>query len=81
MSLEFDATYRDGALHPAEPLNLPNNAPVRVVILPAAAPLAIPPTKPLITAEEFDAIVEKHSFSAPPLPENFSRADIYSDHD
>jgi hypothetical protein len=81
MSLEFDATYRDGALHPAEPLDLPNNAPVRVVVLPAAAPLAIPPTKPLITVEEFDAIFANNRFSAPPLPDDFSRADIYSDHD
>jgi hypothetical protein len=30
MSIDIDATYRDGAIHPNAPLNLPNNTPVRV---------------------------------------------------
>lgn len=76
MSIEFDATYRDGAIHPDAPLNLPDNTPLHVM----AAAKATPPS-PRLTVEEFDAIFEKHRFAAPSLPENFSRADIYSDHD
>ncbi len=35
---------------------------------------------PPITAEEFEAELEALSFHGPPLPEGFSRADIYFDH-
>ena len=76
MSLEFDATYRDGAIHPDAPLNLPNNTPLHVT---AAA--KTPPQSPRLTVEEFDAIFKKHRFTAPSLPDDFSRADIYVDHD
>ena len=30
MNLEFKATYRDGAVHPETPINLPENTPVHV---------------------------------------------------
>ena len=42
-----------------------------------------PPTepKPRLTDEEFDRMFEELSGDAPPLPEDFSRADIYLDHD
>lgn len=33
------------------------------------------------TADEFDAELARVAFDAPPLPDDFSRADIYSDHD
>jgi hypothetical protein len=89
MTIQFDATFRDGAIHPAQPLQLPENTPVHVVVTPkiagqpmtSEAVLAIPPKSPRNTPEEFDAIIEKYSISVPPLPEDFSRADIYSDHD
>ena len=94
MSIEFDATYRDGSLHPDQPLHLPENTPVRVWVrprppgtLPVPFPtnreevLALRPQSPRITPEEFDAIIDKYSVSVGSLPENFSRADIYSDHD
>lgn len=94
MSIEFDATYRDGTLHPDEPLHLAENTPVRVVAVPKTEVfppmpfptsreevLAIRPKSPQITPEEFDAIVAKYSVSVGSLPEDFSRADIYSDHD
>jgi hypothetical protein len=74
MSLEFDATYRDGALYPAAPLSLPDNTPVRVTV-------AVTPQHPAMTLELFDTLVQKHRFSAPPLPADFSRADIYIDRD
>ncbi len=33
MNIDIDATYRDGALHPETPLNLPENTPVRVRVV------------------------------------------------
>jgi hypothetical protein len=94
MSIDIDATYRDGAIHPDQPLNLPDNTPVHVRVVPKAEGflpdpfptkreevLAIRPTPPRITAEEFDALVEKYSVSVGSLPLDFSREDIYSDHD
>ena len=94
MTIDIDATYRDGALHPATPLNLPENTPVRVRVItePAVFPpspfpttreevLAIRPKSPRITPEEFDAIIKKNSVSVGSLPIDFSREDIYSDHD
>jgi hypothetical protein len=89
MTIDIDATYRDGAIHPEVPLNLPNNTPVRVHVEPKAAPistsrdesLARRPKAPRITQEEFRARIAKHAIKAPPLPPDFSREDIYSDHD
>ncbi len=94
MTIDIDAIYRDGAIHPDIPLNLPENTPVRVRVVPKPAVfppipfpttreeiLAIRPISPRITAEEFEALVKKYSVSVGSLPENFSREDIYSDHD
>jgi hypothetical protein len=94
MTIDIDATYRDGAIHPDVPLNLPDNTPlhVRVVAKPAGLlpdpfptkreeVLAIRPKSPRVTAEEFEALVEKYSVSVGSLPVDFSREDIYSDHD
>ena len=94
MPIDIDATYRDGALHPETPLNLPENTPVRVRVVPkptAAAPvpfpktreeiLAIRPKAPRFTAEQLDALLEKYSVSVGSLPADFLREDIYSDHD
>jgi hypothetical protein len=70
MSLEFDATYRDGAILPDAPLDLPNNTPIRVLLVPKrpAEPSAtlpapsdesftIRPKTPRFTPDEFDAIL------------------------
>ena len=99
MSLEFDATYRAGALHPDVPLALPENTPVHVVVVEKGAAagdkpravslkgltreqiIALRPKAPKLTPEEFDAIVDKYSISVGSLPPDFSREDIYSDHD
>lgn len=94
MSIDIDATYRDGAIHPEIPLNLPENTPIRVRVVPKSAAflpdpfptsrdevLALRPKSPRITPEEFDAIIKKHSVSVGSLPIDFSREDIYSDHD
>jgi hypothetical protein len=77
MSLEFDATYRDSAIYPNAPLGLPDNTPIHVTV--AARPA--PPVSPRLTVEEFDALIQQHRFTAPPLPDDFSRDHIYNDHD
>jgi hypothetical protein len=94
MAIEASGAYRDGAIHPDQPLPLPENTPVRVIVVPQAnffPPVPFPITREdvlatwpkslRITPEEFDRIVDAYSISAPPLPDDFSRADIYSDHD
>ena len=94
MPIDIDATYRDGAIHPNVPLNLPENTPVRVRVVPKPAGfwpdpfptkreevLAIRPKSPRITSEEFRARIAKYAVKAPGLPIDFSREDIYSDHD
>jgi hypothetical protein len=94
MSIDVNATYRDGALHPETPLGLPENTPVRVHVVPQPAGflpdpfptsreevIALRPQSPRITVEEFNALIDKYSVSVGTLPEDFSRADIYNDHD
>jgi hypothetical protein len=94
MIIDIDATYRDGALHPETPLNLPENTPVRVRVetKPAVFPpipfpttreeiLAIRPKSPRITSAEFRARIAKYAVSVGSLPPDFSREDIYSNHD
>ena len=89
MTIDIDATYRDGAIHPDTPLNLPNNTPVRVRVVAKneVGPLTneqiafLRPQSPRITPEEFRARIAKYAIKAPPLPPDFSREDIYSDHD
>lgn len=94
MSIDIDATYRDGAIHPDVPLDLPNNTPVHVRLVPKPAGywpdpfptkpeevLAIRPKSPRFTAEQLQELIDKYSVSVGSLPEDFSRADIYSEHD
>ena len=94
MTIDIDATYRDGAIHPAFPLDLPDNTPVHVRVVPKPAGLlpdpfptnreevlAIRPKSPRFTAEQLQELVDKYSVSVGSLPEDFSRADIYSEHD
>ncbi|HMP07765.1 MAG TPA: hypothetical protein PJ982_15550 [Lacipirellulaceae bacterium] len=89
MSFEFDATYRDGAIQPDVPLNLPNNTPVHVTVATKpSAPrrtgdeiVARRPKSPRITPEEFRALIANHAVHVGTLPPDFSREDIYSDHD
>jgi|SRR5688572_18804451 hypothetical protein len=100
MTIDIDATYRDGAIHPEVPLNLPDNTPVRVRVVPNPAVvakaavfppipfpktreeiIAIRPKSPKFTAEQLQELIDKYSVSVGSLPEDFSRADIYSEHD
>jgi len=92
MTIHVHATYRAGAIHPDQPLGLPENTEMDVVIVPVADTgkkpadqqpdiAAIRPISPKITPEEFDALLAKHCVSVGTLPADFSREDIYQDHD
>lgn len=86
MTIHAQATYRDGALHFSQPLGLEDNTAVDVTIVPTPAVtsdevLATRPNAPKISVEEFDAIISKHAVHVGTLPPDFSREDIYSDHD
>lgn len=89
MTIHIDATYRDGVIQPDQPLALPENTPLRVVVLPKPAGrqltreeiLAIRPKSPRFTAEELRERLAKYAVSVGTLPPDFSREDIYSDHD
>jgi hypothetical protein len=94
MSIDIDATYRDGAIHPNTPLNLPNNTPLHIRVVPKVEGflpdpfpttreeiLAIRPKSPRFTADELQQLIDKYGVSVGSLPEDFSRADIYSEHD
>ena len=90
MTIQVHATYRAGAIHPDFPLALPDNTEVNVVVVPVSDPTkrtareeieAIRPKSPKITPEEFDALLDKYSISVGSLPVDFSREDIYQDHD
>ena len=89
MTIHVHATYRAGLIHPEVPLNLPDNTPVDVTVVPTnggpTRPIqeVEPPraTSPRITVEQLRAMLEKHAVSIGSLPFDFSRADIYQDHD
>jgi len=42
---------------------------------------SIPVKQTRLTVEEFDSILDREATDTPGLPSNFSRADIYCDHD
>lgn len=93
MAFHIDAIYDNGVLRPATPLDLPDQTPVVVTVAPrgpmptgssemSEAELEAELQKPsTLTVEAFRRIVRRASFSAPSLPIDFDRDDIYSDHD
>ncbi len=91
MTIQVHATYRAGAIHPDEPLGLPENTEVDVIVVPAATSMpaapqpedldAIRPKSPKFTSEQLRALIAKNAVHVGTLPLDFSREDIYSDHD
>jgi predicted DNA-binding antitoxin AbrB/MazE fold protein len=80
--MTIEATYRDGVFYPVHPINLPENTRVEVSVAPLREEKTQTPlTSPKITSEEFRARIAKHAASVGTLPPDFSREDIYSDHD
>lgn len=88
MTINVHATYRDGLIYPAVPLNLPDNTPVEVTVVASNGTVGAPtesdpprPVAPRITVDELRSLLAKHAVTIGTLPADFSRADIYSDHD
>jgi hypothetical protein len=92
MTIHTHATYRAGAIHPDQPLGLPENTEVHVTVVPIVHAgdksveqkpdiAAIRPKSPKISPEDFRALIAKHAIHVGSLPADFSREDIYSDHD
>lgn len=74
MSEQIDAIFDHGVFRPLVPPALPDQAHVKLTVQPATADRAA-------TAADFDAELEPLLFAGPNLPADFSRADIYADHD
>jgi hypothetical protein len=89
MTIHAHATYRAGAIHPDQPLGLAENTEVNVVIVPVGATEptspddieAVRPKAPRFTREELRQRLARHAVRVGTLPADFSREDIYSDHD
>lgn len=86
MTIHAQATYRDGALHLTQPLGLDENTSVNVTIVPTPAAsgddiVALRPKSPKISSEEFRERLAKYAVRVGTLPVDFSREDIYNDHD
>lgn len=75
MSIEIDAIYDHGVFKPLVPPALPDQARVKLTVEPEPADNATSATA------DFDAELEPLLFDGPNLPPDFSRADIYADHD
>jgi predicted DNA-binding antitoxin AbrB/MazE fold protein len=88
MSSEIDAIYENGVFKPLVPLSLPDKAQVRLTVSSSADANAERIAIDRATADttnggndDFDAGLDELLFDGPSLPADFSRADIYADHD
>jgi predicted DNA-binding antitoxin AbrB/MazE fold protein len=85
MSQQIDAIYVDGVLKPLVPLALPDQARVKLIVDATVVQGSVEPdqsgTGANGGASEFDRELEPLLFDGPSLPMDFSRADIYADHD
>lgn len=78
MNEAFHAIYENGVLRPDRPLALPESAHVSVIIIGERAPSEPPSPR---SEDDFLRELDELSWDAPPLPADFSRADMYLDHD
>jgi hypothetical protein len=85
MSVPIHGKYKAGVIHPDRPLNLPENADVELLVTavkqPANGQTIVRPLAPQFTADELQARLDRHAVSVGTLPADFSRVDIYRDHD
>ena len=90
MSMHVLATYRNGVIEPDHPLDLADETKLDIVVVPVAArqgstsaetTAALRPSSPWISPAEVRDLVTRHAVSAGSLPHDFSRDDIYRDHD
>jgi predicted DNA-binding antitoxin AbrB/MazE fold protein len=86
MTRIVEAVYEHGILRPLEPLDLPENERVTVTIVHLEAINGAPsPALPdvALSDEDFDRLLDELASgpALPHLPADFSRADVYLDHD
>ena len=88
MNPQIDAIYEDGVFKPLVAITLPDKAHVRLTVSASALPTvssdAVEPETRVPDngdADDFDAQLDELLFDGPSLPADFSRADIYADHD
>jgi len=78
MIQSFDAVFENGVLRPLEPLRLPEHSTVRLQLSPTGAGAE---SAQSLSAEDFERELLALTSDGPTLPPDFSRDDIYSDHD
>jgi hypothetical protein len=86
MSIHIHGTYKSGVIYPEQPLALPDDTKISIVVTPTPEqPSAeVPreqPAAPRISREELEERIARYGVSVGSLPPDFSRDDIYSDHD
>jgi hypothetical protein len=82
MSVEFHATYEHGILRLDVPLALPEQTRVTGVVSNVEPPAILSADEDQMSPEEFERQLDEVALDdVPPLPPDFSRADIYLDHD
>lgn len=82
MSQEFHATYEHGILRLDTPLALPDQTRVTGIVSNVDSSIVPGTGQPEMSPEEFERLLDELALdNVPPLPADFSRADIYLDHD
>lgn len=83
MTNEFHATYEQGVLKLDAPLAVPEQARVTGVVVGVETPNGnVQAASPQLSDAEFERMLDEFSVAGcAPLPADFSRADIYLDHD
>ncbi len=78
MSQEIIAIYENGLFRPLESVSLDDHVTVSLTVRPSEEEKVLSTPSSEI---DFDSQLENLLFDGPALPEDFSRADIYADHD
>jgi len=85
MNIQVQATYRAGVIYPDDPIALPENTRLELSINAVKnhnglSPRMRPPA-PRMSVEELRDRVRRYAVHVGSLPVDFSREDIYQDHD
>ena len=81
MNQEFQAIYEHGVLRLDKPLALPDQTRVAGVLNNIGEGRTVADESKHFSLDEFDRMLDELALDVPPLPADFSRADIYLDHD
>ncbi len=87
MSIHIHGTYKAGVIYPEQPLALPDDTKVELVVTTISNVSESKvdnhrPQAPQISVEELRERIRRYSVAAgSSLPADFSRDDIYDDHD